>query len=250
MFFLPERGSRPEKHVWLNLRLTCGTGEIDEVPPSFTLCREQGYRNRPLQCGSQGSGPARTVGSLDWLMGLEALQKQHSPQTLPDGPPKITKGWRGGGQPPALTGCSFWRFHTSRQPQTTATWPIRKWSFGVPEVTNTFIMYSTKGSAVVIVMPGAGAIPLVPNVFPRTWCVFHSAHAANRSYSTSQCLKRDLYLSVACTHWTEPLSPFLIHIYDTLRGNEWRIWNPHHLITHHTLVSEWSATPHPTKPKE
>lgn len=46
----------PKRSVWLNLRLTCGTGEIDEVPLSFTLCGDQGYRNRTLQCGGPGLG--------------------------------------------------------------------------------------------------------------------------------------------------------------------------------------------------
>lgn len=50
-----QRG-RPIRSVWLNLRLTCGTGEIDEVPLSFTLCGERGYRNRMLQCGGPGLG--------------------------------------------------------------------------------------------------------------------------------------------------------------------------------------------------
>lgn len=61
LFFLQKRfegqqKGRPRRSVWLNLRLTCGTGEIDEVPPSFTLCRERGYRNRTLQCGRRELG--------------------------------------------------------------------------------------------------------------------------------------------------------------------------------------------------
>lgn len=61
VFFLPKKfkgqqKGRPRRSVWLNLWLTCGTGEIDEVPPSFTLCRERGYRNRTLQCGRTGLG--------------------------------------------------------------------------------------------------------------------------------------------------------------------------------------------------
>lgn len=87
-----QRG-RPRRSAWLNLWLTCRTGEIDEVPLSFTLCGERGYRNRTLQYEGEGSGPTRAVGSPGWLMGLEALQKQHSPQTEPDSTPKITWQW-------------------------------------------------------------------------------------------------------------------------------------------------------------
>lgn len=50
-----QKKGRPSS-VWLNLWLTGGTGEIDEVPPSFTLCRERWYRNRKLQCGRTGLG--------------------------------------------------------------------------------------------------------------------------------------------------------------------------------------------------
>lgn len=51
-----EQRGRPKRSVWLNLWLTCGTGEIDEVPLSFILCGERGYRNRTLQCGGPGLG--------------------------------------------------------------------------------------------------------------------------------------------------------------------------------------------------
>lgn len=58
---------RPKRSNWLNLWLTCGTGEIDEVPLSFTLCRERGYRNRTLQCGRPGLR-ARSRRGVPWLI--------------------------------------------------------------------------------------------------------------------------------------------------------------------------------------
>lgn len=44
------------RSVWLNLRLTFRTGEIDEVPLRFTLCGERRERNRNSQCGEPGLG--------------------------------------------------------------------------------------------------------------------------------------------------------------------------------------------------
>lgn len=106
-------GKGLERSVWLNLRLTCGTGEIDEVPPSFTLCREQGRRNRTLQCG----GPKLRARSRRGVPGLINGTGGPSKTALPaDRAQRHSKNNRPGRGPWVLTGCSFWRKQSGALP--------------------------------------------------------------------------------------------------------------------------------------
>lgn len=123
-FFFPERVfegeqmGRSKRSVWLNLRLTCGTGEIDEVPLSFTLCGEQGQRNRTLQCGGPGLRARSRRGVPRLINGTGGPSKTALPT---DGARRCSKNNQAEEAGPAsgsnrLQLLSFWRIHASIWP--------------------------------------------------------------------------------------------------------------------------------------
>lgn len=63
------------RSVWLNLWLTFRTGEIDEVPLRFTLCRECREKNRNVQCGEPGPGALSHRGVPNLINGVEVPSK-------------------------------------------------------------------------------------------------------------------------------------------------------------------------------